>query len=76
MRVEPRDMGMRRRLAQQAQQAQLALALDRSDGDESMDAVVRRFWSRSRPAHGARGEGHPVVVDLALWSKTHGRRGT
>jgi hypothetical protein len=50
--------------------AQLAHAFE-DDGDESMDAVVRRFWTKTRPLSGGRGE-PAVVVDLQLWSKARG----
>jgi hypothetical protein len=57
--------------------AQLAHVFEKDAGDEPMDAVVRRFWSRTTPSRGERigpriGE-QAVVVDLALWSTTRGR---
>jgi hypothetical protein len=57
--------------------AQLAHVFEKDVGDEPMDAVVRRFWSRTTPSRGERvgariGE-QAVVVDLALWSTTRGR---
>jgi hypothetical protein len=46
---------MRKRLAQ---------VLEKDDEDEPMDAVVRRFWSRTeRPTQPS---GPALVVDLAL----------
>jgi hypothetical protein len=55
---------------------QLAHVFEKDVGDEPMDAVVRRFWSRTTPSGGertGRGSGErPVVVDLALWSMTRG----
>jgi hypothetical protein len=57
--------------------AQLAHVFEKDVGDEPMDAVVRRFWSRTKPSPakriGARDGEQPVVVDLALWSTTRGR---
>ena len=66
-------MRMRRHLAQ------LAHVFETNDEDESMDAVVRRFWSRTKAASGGqieRNSGGSVVVDLARWSKTHGQCAT
>jgi hypothetical protein len=57
--------------------AQLAHVFEKDVGDEPMDAVVRRFWSRTTASPATRiGRGNgeqAVVVDLALWSTTHGR---
>jgi len=61
---------MRRQLAQRAE---LTRALEDNDRDEPMDAVVRRFWSRTRPSRGTRSEAGAVVVDLLLWAKTRGQ---
>jgi hypothetical protein len=52
----------------------LVQVLERDDEDEPMDAVVRRFWSRTTPLSPTKSGGHakPVVrehaqvVDLAL----------
>jgi hypothetical protein len=57
--------------------AQLAHVFEKDVGDEPMDAVVRRFWSRTTPSRRERIEPrigqHAEVVDLALWSMTRGR---
>jgi hypothetical protein len=66
---------MRKRLAQ---------VLERDDEDEPMDAVVRRFWSRTKSPlpngvvreHAREGvlREHSTVVDLARarWARAHG----
>jgi hypothetical protein len=57
----------------------LVMVLEREDGDEPMDAVVRRFWSRAAPLRGGDREQrreHPpaIVVDLALARAARDRR--
>jgi hypothetical protein len=63
------DFGMRKRLAQ---------VLERDDEDEPMDAVVRRFWSRTTPlpVRDARTGAPARVVDLARArsARAHGDR--
>jgi hypothetical protein len=49
---------------------QLANVLEQNEGDEPMDAVVRRFWSRTTASPRMRVDARGVVVDLAHWSKT------
>jgi hypothetical protein len=48
---------------------QLANVLEQNEGDEPMDAVVRRFWSRTTSSPRMRVDARGVVVDLAHWSK-------
>jgi hypothetical protein len=45
----------------------LVQVLEKDDGNEPMDAVVRRFWSRTTPLSGTNSEATPRVVDLASW---------
>ena len=61
---------MRQRLTQLAQLARL---FEKNDGDEPMDVVVRRFWSRTRPALGRPVETEGVVVDLSEWAHARGK---
>jgi hypothetical protein len=52
---------------------QLAKVLEQNEQnerDEPMDAVVRRFWSRTTSSPRVWSEARGVVVDLAHWSKT------
>ena len=48
----------------------LVQVLESNDGDEPMDAVVRRFWSRTRRPARSHAQGgvdlQAQVVDLAL----------
>jgi hypothetical protein len=59
----------------------LVQVLEKNDDDEPMDAVVRRFWSRTPRLSGANasagrtttlGVGAPIV-DLAAWAQARGR---
>jgi hypothetical protein len=45
----------------------LVHVLEKDDGNEPMDAVVRRFWSRTTPRSGTDLGSTPRVVDLASW---------
>jgi hypothetical protein len=48
----------------------LVQVLESNDGDEPMDAVVRRFWSRTTHHSGTRGRSTGAhVVDLAGWAR-------
>ena len=41
--------------------------LEKDDGNEPMDVVVRRFWSRTTPLSATHPGATPRVVDLATW---------
>lgn len=52
----------------------LSRVFEANDREEPMDAVVRRFWSRTPPAAVAHAGAGGVVVDLARWKSARGHR--
>jgi hypothetical protein len=52
----------------------LVQVLEKDDGNEPMDVVVRRFWSRTTPLSANHPGVTPRVVDLATWARDRSKR--